>query len=115
MAAVSASRLDIEWERGGDWERMVGRRTRADVLLPMSAGALEVRPIDASSRTPALVTCVGAVTAEGRVRLRATREQGDELPEDTYEYRVVVTDAASAMRLLLLRGYLRLVDTVGEG
>lgn len=111
---MPASRLELSWERASDWERIVGRRTRAGIVLPVLSGELQVRPVDVGSSVPPSVVCPGVVTDEGRLRLRATVEQIATLTSDTYEYRVGIVDAASTLRLTLLHGYLRLVDTVGD-
>lgn len=111
---MAASRLDLRWDRRGDWVKTLRRRTRSGVVLPVVApSVLEVRPTDApSTSTPALVAA-STIEDDGALTVRVTREQIATLGGSDWEYLVVVTDAATVRPLVLLRGYVLLIDNAG--
>jgi hypothetical protein len=118
MAAVTAARWDVEWDRGGAWWVRLGRRTPTGTPVPVTDPcAMELREVDAPSSTPAIMTVVGTLTtlADGTyIDLMRTREEIESLPGKRYEHRVVVTDAARATPLVLLRGYVSIADGVED-
>lgn len=117
MAAVVAARWDVEWDRGAGWHTRVGRRSRSgDVLALAGPAAWEVRPVDAPTSTTPLLTAPGTVAPDGSyVDIVITREQIEALnPTARLEYRMTAVDAADATPLVLLRGYAKIRDTVGD-
>jgi hypothetical protein len=106
---VQAALWDLVWERGGAWSTRLSRRTQADpqgeVVLPLTTCVLEARVVDQPSTTPAALVLTGTVGADGAY--------ADLVARPRYEYRVVITDAASALPVVLLRGYITIRDTVG--
>ena len=116
MATVTAARWDVEWDRGGGWWVRLGRRARTGDVLPIAApSTLEVRPVDAPSTTPALLTVAATVNTDGSYAdIEVTPTHIATLSGDRYEYRAIVTDATRSLPLLLLRGYVAIRDTVGD-
>lgn len=116
MTAVVAARWDVTWDRGAGWQVRLGRRTRSGDVLPLAGpAALEVRPVDAPTTTTPLLTGTGVIGTDGAyVEVTLTREQIEALTHAALEYRVTVVDAARSLPLVLLRGYAKIRDTVGD-
>lgn len=117
MTAVVAARWDVEWDRGAGWRTRVGRRTRSDDTLLLGEPAFwEVRPLDAPTTTPALLIAPGVAAEDGAyIDVTITKAQIDELGVgDRLEYRFLAQDVANGLPLVLLRGYVKIRDTVGD-
>jgi hypothetical protein len=109
---VAAALWDLVWDLGGGWSVQLSRRDRLGTVLPMSPPfLLEVRDVDAPSSRAALLTLTGTVAEDGaKVDVVATPEQITTLGEGRYEHRILL---GSAPRIVFIRGYLTVRDTVG--
>jgi hypothetical protein len=116
MAAVVAARWDVEWDRGAGWRTRVGRRTRSgDTLLLAEPAFWEVRPVDAPTTTAAVLIAPGVAAADGSyIDVTISAAQIEALGADTMEYRFLAHDTVNDLPLVLLRGYVKVRDTVGD-
>jgi len=116
MTAVVAARWDVTWDRGGGWWVRLGRRTRGGLVLALADPcALQVRPVDGASAVAPLLDVPGVLGTGGDdATFTVTAAQIETLPWDAYEYRALGTDALSALPLVLLRGYVKIRDRVGD-
>jgi DNA transposition AAA+ family ATPase len=116
---VQAAAWDLVWERGGAWSTRIARRapsTEAEAILTLADPCtLELRPVDAATTTVATLTAAATVADDGaHADFVVTREQIEALTGRRYEHRIVITDEASGLPVVLLRGYVTVRDKVGD-
>lgn len=116
MAAVGAARWDATWDRGADWQARIGRRTRNDAVLRLGEpAAWEVRPVDTPSTRPPLFSAAVTVIDEGRyLDVAVSREQIESVVGKHAEYRLLALDLAAGRPIVVLRGYVKIRDGVGD-
>lgn len=110
---MAAARWDVVWERGGAWRRRLVRHDLNGAALGIGAPCvMELRgPDEPSSRAATLI--LTATIADGSATFTATAAQIEALLNDRYQHRVLITDVVAGLPVVLLRGWVQIVDGVG--
>lgn len=111
MRGVEAAKWNTVCEVGGAWRRVLIRRDNEGNTLPLAAPCRHiVYPVD-SDETAGAPVLDYALTLAGDQRsavLLITPEQIAALdPKQSYRHKVVVTDPATSLPIVLLRGWFR--------
>ena len=113
---MAAARWDIRWDRGGSWQRRLVRRDILGTVLGLGAPCvMELRRIDDPSTVPPVQTLTAVMRGAGAdATLTADQALIEAFPLRRYQHRIIVSDLASGLPLLLIRGYVSIRDKVED-